>query len=266
VEQSDLRRQISRLLEARRSIPPEIRLVEGASLVAARGIRNELAIVVAALALGALVALLLELRNGRLRTPASARASFGAPVLGRLAPDDEGGPRRLAVRLEAAAAAKNGAGPPGTVLITPSERVDRPYEPALALARAIAEDGPATTLLVWRDDASATALGLSGDYELEDGQLRIVRDDRPARELAPRLAELRWSADRLLLLGPVLNREPSALLVARAADLWLRVAALGRTREREARMLSEDLEGFDRPPDGVVLVSDSVPAREGQEA
>jgi hypothetical protein len=191
--------------------------------------------------------------------------SFGVPVLGRLTSGGEDGPRRLAVRLEAAAAAKNGAGPPGTVLMTPSETVERPYESALALARALAEDGTATTLVVWRDHGSAAALGLSGEHELEDGSLRIVRDDRPARELAPRLAELRWHSDRLVILGPALSREPGGLLVAKAADLWLVVAALGRTREREARRLVEELDGFDRPPDGVVLVSESVPARARQQ-
>jgi hypothetical protein len=92
----------------------------------------------------------------------------------------------------------------------------------------------------------------------------VVLEERPAQELAARLAELRWRADRIVILTPALAREPSGLLVAKAADLWLVLAVLGQTREGEARALVEGLEGFDRLPDGLLVADDpaavAVPA------
>ncbi len=262
LDERDLARQVSRLLEARRAVPQEVSVIEGANAVGGGGIRNEIAVLLLALAVGTLLALALDLREGRLRTPAAAAAGFRVPVLGRLSPDASAGD--LAARLDATAGATNGAGSAGTVLLTPSEAVERPHEAALLLARAFAGDGRSTTLLVWRDETSATALGLTRDTELEDERLRVVLEERPARDLAARLAELRLRADRIVILAPALAREPSGLLVAKAADLWLVLAVLGQTREAEARALVEGLKGFDRPPDGLLVADDpaavAVPA------
>jgi hypothetical protein len=56
-----------------------------------------------------------------------------------------------------------------------------------------------------------------------------------------------------VILAPALTREPAGLLVGHFVDLWVVLVSLGCTREAEARELLDDLAGFDRRPDGVVL-------------
>jgi Mrp family chromosome partitioning ATPase len=57
----------------------------------------------------------------------------------------------------------------------------------------------------------------------------------------------------VFVLAPPPRQAPATLLLARRADAWLVLAALGRTRGEEARQLAEDLEGVTVRPLGVVL-------------
>lgn len=245
-EQRAVRTQVSLLDASRQALQPEVSISSGAAPVGGSGPRNELLALLLGAAGGALVGLVLELRDARLRTASAAEAAFGAPVLGRLR-----GPDSIASRLDAMLFVRNGAKASHLVVVTPSASLPDQRDAAVRLGRALAGDQGGVVVVLWRPGGAA-----GWTVEPEHG-VTLVRAGGDHEDVVRGVAGLRGSARMVLVLAPPPRQAPAALLLAQRADAWLVLAELGRTRGEEARQLAEDLEGVPVRPLGVVLAEEA---------
>ncbi len=265
----ELSRQGRQLAGLRTAIGPDTAVVQAAAgSVPIDGTSVPL-IVLAGLALGILVAILVALLEGRLLTADTAAVNFNLPILtvmptlpARKAaghqPRQEAGLRLKYHTNEAAAAS------PIRALVTSGGSTHDSTDAALLLARTLSESGCPTNIIRW-DPVQADATIVSGnDTDNGNGNGNGLDDDVPSGEDRleiidrwPRVhAELeRLASERVgvVVAGPGVESVGDILLAVDDSPAWFLTVQLGRTRVTDAAALRRVLRTTTRKPIGLIV-------------
>lgn len=224
-----------------------------ASAAPAGKVSEVVALIVGAI-MGLALVLLLALLDRRIRTPALVSANYRLPLLATFpATPNRVDPLSPAVSVQSKLAlSMNGSSPPRRIMVTSARSLPEEHMAAAHLARAYAESGQRTALVLWRagDQANEDARRLSPSEAgarptlvCDDGRWPVIRD---------RLDELSRTTDVVILDAPPILESGESLLASQGVDAWVMCAVVGVTSGDDADAFKREIAGLGNPPAGLV--------------